>query len=219
MSNIFSYEDIVFEISKYVINTNFINFSLVNRLCYYTIDKLIDNIDEYKFLKSNNMTIINKNFSGDLNFSINLNNIPNINNFYQKYKKHKPYTVKYIIDKIFIKIYSNGYLVINNCVSLFDAYTKINDLFLLLQNLKVIRDIPIIKLVPKLSCINFDYSNELHYKHIPKTHYELANNTSYLRTYYKRYWFNNSSNNNYKINVEYKNFKDFYKFFMLHIKL
>ncbi len=218
MTNIFLYEDILSEISKHLIHINFTNFSLVNKLCNYTINNLINIVDEYEFLRLNDITIRNKNFVGNLSVPISLNNIPDVNDFFFKYKKGKRYIVKYIGFGEFIKIYSNGYLVINNCISLFDAYAKINNLMILLQNLNVMINIPKIKLISKLSHITFRYSSDLHHniKYIHKNHYKLTNNTSHFQIYYINTW---GDSKNYKINIIYNNFRDFYKCFVLHIKL
>ena len=57
MNNIFSYDDLVFEISKHMLSTNFINFSRINKLCYSTINNLLNNIDGYDMLRLNNIII------------------------------------------------------------------------------------------------------------------------------------------------------------------
>ncbi len=214
MTNIFLYEDIILEISKHLIHTNFINFSLVNKLCYKTINKLIDNIDEYKFLQDNKLVIINKNFICNLDIIIDLNNLTNFINFYPKYKKYKLYCVKYQNNGILIKIYLNSYLTIHDCLSYDDAYTKLNNLLLLLQNLNVINNIPKIKLIRTLSNVCFLYSNKIH--HDIKSIYKNREKVTFTRSRIVIYF---NGWNYSKINIKYKNFNEFYKFFMSCIKL
>ncbi len=216
MTNIFLYSDIITEISQYMIHTNFINFSLVNKLCHKTINKSLDDIDEYKFLHDNKMKVINKNFICNLIVPINLNDITNIVNFYPKYKKYKLYCVKYHHYDILIRIYLNGYITIDKCISHDDAHTKLNNMLLLLQNSNIIDVIPRFKITPKLSNICFFYSKEIHndikeiYHGYGYSDGKITFITPHITIYYND-WYD------YKINVKYIKFKDFYRFFMCKV--
>jgi len=201
MNNIFLYEDLVFEISKHMLSTNFINFSRVNKLCYDTINSLLNNVDEHKILEQNDMTILNKSFSCYLNIEINLKKLTNIEFFRPKYKKYKLYCVKYIVSDILIRIYLNSQITITQCKSHLNARTKIHNLLLLLRNLGVIYYIPKIILKPIKTTLRFEMMN---YKNLFKIHFYRGA----CRAEFKCVNFNKWPNN--KIDATYHNFKNFY---------
>ncbi len=211
MIDIFLCEDLVLEISKYLIHTNCINFSLVNKLCQKTVNSSLDSIDEYKFLQDNYMKITSKNFVCNLDIILELNKLTNIDGFYPKYKKHKLYCVKYCQYDILIKIHLNGYLTIHDCVSYENAYIKLNNMLLLLRNLNIINDTPKIKLIRTLSNICFAYSKNIHndIKSMYSKNKKITFTTSGIIIQFDYFYGIN------EINVKYKNFKEFYKYYML----
>jgi hypothetical protein len=156
------------------------------------------------------MIIINKTFSCYLNVDIDLKKLKNIDYFRPKYKKYKLHCVKYIVSDILIRIYANSQLTITQCKTNKDAYTKIYDLLLILENFNVIQYIPKIVLNPIKTTVRFKIIN---HKKVFKTYFYRG----VIRATFIRVNFNKWANN--QIDATYHNFRDFYVGYNLLLKI
>jgi hypothetical protein len=149
---IFDNVDLFSELVKYLSFRNLLTIKSVFKLYQRYIEKIIYNAEEYKFLKDNNITVVNKSFQLSLNIDIDIDKLITLNNFTYHHKtKRKGVRIRYVDRNIIITLKSNKLLLISGCKSRIEAKQKINEMLSLLYDNNIVDYIPNLNYLEELS--------------------------------------------------------------------
>jgi hypothetical protein len=135
--------DIFGELTKYLTFRSILSLQKTCQLYYNFVKNMFNNVEEYKFLKDNNITTVNKVFELRINDELNFDKILQLPNFSSQHKcRWKHNRINYIYGKIHVSINVENKLIISGCKSYLEAYEKVNQIFLLFLNNNIVHQLP-----------------------------------------------------------------------------
>lgn len=198
----FDNADIFCELVKYLSFKNKLNLQKVCQFSHHLITQMIDNVQEDRFLKDNNIAVVTKIYELRTDYQFDKDKMLKLPNFrFVKKNRWKHGVIRYSIGDLRIVINVENKLLVSGCKSHNNAYHEISRFLCLLNDADIIDSIiDITKLNERYTVAEFE--GTVYSKRIKNS------NLSYKLTYNKNLFYDIYQNE--KIRVSYSNFTEFY---------